>query len=258
MIFEGSKLDVNSLRITIYSGTNPVTASSVKYNINQNSVSYLTGDGTYDVGTGAYYPDVTLPLGLVNSTNIDWTIIASGVGTFTTRQTFTIYSNNLVTANTDIFSGKTKEYITLLRYALRDFNPDLYYRFNPAIDPERNYTDNYKQSVIWQDQELYYYLYLALSDVNSKPPLTKYTFDTLPAQYMQSFMASAKYQAVASKALNWAAEDYVFNVGQSTVSIERQDKYMRMYEVYFAQYQTLIEQTKKATEKFVTLRGKYV
>jgi hypothetical protein len=72
---------------------------------------------------------------------------------------------------------------------------------------------------IWEDEELYEYLLSAVDELNSSPPVTGVTMDTLPDRWRTNVLMRAAAFACGAASMNWIADEFSVD-GEERVTIK--------------------------------------
>jgi hypothetical protein len=81
---------------------------------------------------------------------------------------------------------------------------------------------------IWEDEELYEYLLMAVDELNSSPPVTGVTLDNLPDRWRTNILMRAGAFACGAVTLNWVADEFDYSISGVSLSIEKSSKYEAM------------------------------
>jgi len=230
--FRGTTLGPDDLDIIIRdTGGTPIDPFSIKYAIYDNTtgVEVLIGSPAatpVKISTGHYYADFAVPGDAnVGDWLIRWTIQETAVSPVVQSvQEFNIVADSVVLS----FTGDAglDGLIKSLRILLRDNNPDRNYRFRP---PEREqFIQGFTQvfGFIWEDEELLEYLYMAVDDFNTRPPVTGITINDIVSGPMRRWRTSILLRAGAfacfAVAMNWIADEFSV-AGEESVVVKTED-----------------------------------
>jgi hypothetical protein len=160
------------------------------------------------IGVGQYYASFTLPL----DSNIgDWVIrwnFRENVGCPLVEavQEFNVVSVNTTVSITGSAVGDLL--VRRLRVILRDNNPDRNYRFRPPAHEKFIQSQAQVFGYIWEDEELYEYLLMAIDDFNSAPPITGVTINDMPDRWRTAIILRAGAFACFAITMNWIADEF--------------------------------------------------
>lgn len=159
---------------------------------------------------------------------------------------------------TNIYSPCVTDLIRKMRFLVRDNNPDRNYRLRP---PQSEGTVGCYNSVfgyIWEDEELYQYLEIALWKWNAHPPETEElrNLDMLCARkpsWKASILWGALVNAAQALAYNWVSEEFNFSIGGVSLDLEKSSKYMDLKRNAEEQWDKLTEAKARTTKIFMGL-----
>lgn len=197
-------------------------------------------------GVGHYHVNATIPLD-------------ANVGTWTVRwhfredhdsplvqvvQEFAIVKAEIITKITD---DDTSAYmIKRLRIVLRDNNPDRNYRFRP---PE---TDRFIQAqaqvfgYIWEDEELYEYLLMAVDLFNSAPPVTRISLERIPSRWRTVVLQKAAAIACMAVAMNWVSDEFSYSISGVSLDINKSAQYQSMKSMFEEEFDKSLDMAKRS------------
>ena len=179
-------------------------------------------------GVGQYYVSATLPL----DSNIgDWIVrwnfrelVSSPI--IQVIQDFNIVGDAIITEVTT--STPFNAMIHRLRILLRDNNPDRNYRFRPPATEKFLQSQAQVFGYIWEEEELYEYILMAIDDFNSAPPATGITPGTIPDRWRTLLTIRAASYACMALALNWISDEFNYSISGVSLDIEKSSKYESM------------------------------
>jgi len=211
---KGYTLTQNDLKILIRDGAGAlVDPYYIRYSLYDytTGLEVLIGDPNRipaTTGTGQYYAGATLPL----DANIgDWLIRWNFRETPTSPLIEAVQEFNIVGSEIKVSvtgSPVADLLVKRLRILLRDNNPDRNYRFRPPS------SENFMQSqakvfgYIWEDEELYEYILMAIDDFNTAPPVTGVSLTSLPDRWRTAILLRAGAFACFALAANWIADEF--------------------------------------------------
>jgi len=232
--YQGQALTASDLKIIIrnVSGV-PVDPYYIRYSL----FDYTTGIEVLigipnripaTTGVGQYYVDAVIPL----DSNIgDWILRWNFNETPTSPLVEVVQDFNVVSQDVKITIAQTTAQDVLLRrlrILLRDNNPDRNYRFRPPSTEKFMQTRTQVFGYIWEDEELYEYLLAAVDELNSSPPVTGVTIDTLPDRWRTNVIMRAAAFACGAVTLNWIADEFDYSISGVSLSLEKSSKYEAM------------------------------
>lgn len=205
------------------------------------------------VGTGQFYVSTTIPL----DANIgDWIVrwnFRESVGSPLVQvvQEFNIVATTVVTSITNDSSEQVM--LRRLRIILRDNNPDRNYRFRPPSQEQFLQAQTQVFGYVWEDYELYEYLLMAVDFFNTAPPVTSIALNQTPDRWRSVVLLKAASIACGALALNWIVDEYDYSISGVSLSIEKSSKYQSMKESFEAEYDKVLELTKRSIKLIVGL-----
>lgn len=251
----GQALGPDDLKITIRDVNGaPVDPYAITYSIFDftTGVEVLIGAPNQmpePLGVGSFYVQTTIPL----DANIgDWVVRWNFRETPTSPVTQAVQEFNIVSENvvTGIGSGNPQAndsaLIRRLRIMLRDNNPDRNYRFRPPSTEQFIQTQTEVFGYIWEDEELYEYILIAIDMYNAAPPVTDISIMSMPNRWRSVILMAAAAQACRSLALNWIADEFSYSVSGVSLDLEKSSKYMAMKENYETEFDKALEQAKRS------------
>ncbi|MBD3262617.1 MAG: hypothetical protein GF334_13270 [Candidatus Altiarchaeales archaeon] len=188
-------------------------------------------------GTGQYYVDATIPL----DANIgDWLVRWNFRETAVSPLVQVVQEFNIVAecTTTSITETSTEDlFIRRLRIMLRDNNPDRNYRFRPPSHEKFIQAQTQVFGYIWEDEELYEYLLMAVDLFNGAPPITDITLGNMPTRWRTTIIMRAAGFACAAVAMNWIADEFSVR-GDEYVTLrtsegDKEEEYILTLEEFF-------------------------
>ena len=159
-------------------------------------------------GTGQYYVDARIPL----DANIgNWLIRWNFRETATSPLIEAVQEFNVVEDTVTVsITGSVDQDLLMkrLRIILGDNNPDRNYRFRPPEHEKFLQSQTQVFGYIWEDEQLYEYLIMAVDDFNTAPPVTGVTLDDLPDRWRTAVILRAASFACFSIAMIWIANEF--------------------------------------------------
>jgi hypothetical protein len=189
-------------------------------------------------GVGQYYVSTVIPL----DANIgDWVVRWNFNETPTSPLVEVVQNFNVVTQDVKTTIAQTTAQDTLLRrlrIILRDNNPDRNYRFRPPSTEKFMQTRTQVFGYIWEDEELYEYLLAAVDELNSSPPVTGVTMDTIPDRWRTNILMRAAAFACGAVTLNWIADEFDYSISGVSLTIDKSSKYEAMKSNFLQEWQS--------------------
>ena len=196
---------------------------------------------------GEYYAALMVPASAVpGDYRIRWTFKETSVTPEQqVVQEFAVVSDAVQTTATTM-SGAQALLVRKLRFMLGDNDPDRTYRFQP---PKGEGSIGCNDSVfgeIWTDEELLEFLKMALDQWNAMPPATEELCDLdAMSQRKPSWKAPILWGAVGTAAMmlafRWTSEEFDYNIGGISLSIDKSSKYQSLKENAEQQFTALAE-----------------
>jgi hypothetical protein len=108
---------------------------------------------------------------------------------------------------------------------------------------------------IWEDEEILEYIYMAIDDFNSRPPVTDLTLGGLfgsERRWRTAIIMRAAAFACFAIAMNWIVDEFSYSISGVSLDIEKSSKYQGMKDEYIQEYDKLVEAAKRSIK---ILRG---
>jgi hypothetical protein len=163
------------------------------------------------ISLGQYYADVVFAADAnIGDWVIRWTIQETAADpVYQSVQEFNIVGDSTIVS----FTGNSNldALIYSLRILLRDNNPDRNYRFRPPASMKFVQGQTQVFGFIWEDEELLEYIYMAIDDFNTYPPVTDLIVDNLwgsERRWRTAILLRAAAFAMFAIALNWIADEF--------------------------------------------------
>lgn len=176
-------------------------------------------------------------------------------------QEFAVVAEGTITGPTGGTDGSLTHHISecesdlirKLRFMLRDNNPDRNYHFRPPTGEGTVNCFNQVFGYIWEDEELYEYLEMALWKWNMHPPETEELCDITslckrkPA-WKAALLWGALVTAAQALSYNWIADEFDYSIGGISLSIEKSSKYESLKHNAEEQWDKLTEAKARTTK----------
>jgi hypothetical protein len=266
--FRGQQLGRQDLNIYLTNANNtPSSAANIYYGL----YDYTTGQGVLvgplqrnpvNPSIGEYYASVIIPLDAnLGNYRIKWTfqdVVGGEV-----RQVVQEFS--VVDKTTGLgpdgfgFPGGNdrpimKELAHRLRVLLRDNSPDRNYHFRPPTH-ERTIEQYSKVfGYIWEQNELYEYIDLALNMIIAYPPRTPFASVEQMVQSRREWttvlLTGAMLPALQAVRINWVADEFEYSIGGVSLNLDKASKYEAALTASTEQFDKQLEKA-KATVNFI-------
>ncbi len=249
----GSTTGPADLNITIRdTGGNLIDPFRLEYAVFDNSTGteVLIGspvNNPVKISTGQYYASVTVAADAnIGVWVIRWTIQEMAADpVYQSVQEFQVVGSNVIAS----FTGDANQdaLIHSLRIILRDNNPDRNYRFRPPASEKFIQGQTQVFGFIWEDEELLEYIYMAIDDFNSRPPVTGIAMHNLwssERRWRTTIILRAAAFACFAISMNWIADEFNYSISGVSLDIEKSSKYQSMKDEYINEYDKLVEQNK--------------
>ena len=262
---QGQELSRGDLDLFLKNASgNPTNAFSVTFSIycvdptTCDEILIGTADRTpVNPSVGEYYAALQVPpTAKVGTYRIRWNIQESaGAPVQQVVQEFCVVDSSSSTGTSSTYSTCEQELIDKLRFMLRDRSPDRNYRFRPPEGEGQVGCFNQVFGFIWEDEELYEFLEIALWKWNSFPPETESLCDlntlcTKKPTWRAPILWGAIVNAAMALAFNWVADEFSYSIGGISLDIEKSSKYMDLKRNAEEQFTKLTE-AKMMTTKFI-------
>lgn len=210
------------------------------------------------ISVGSYYAAVTIPAdGNIGSWRIRWTIQeASTEPVYQSVEEFAVVGDALITS----FTGNSAhdKLIHSLRILLRDNNPDRNYRFRTPSSDKFIQGQTQVFGFVWEDEELYEHLLMAIDDFNSRPPTTGIDINNITVgsekRWRTTILLRAAAFACFAISMNWILDEFTYSISGVSLDIEKSSKYQSMADTFVAEYDKVVEQNKLSIKIIKGLR----
>ena len=98
----------------------------------------------------------------------------------------------------------------------------------------------------WHDDILIECLDVAIGDVNTQPPITSFTYETMPVPWTTLILMRAKFEALTARASLEVAKEFQFGWGGVSVTIDRSQKYLSVSDKEWQAYNDRLKAAKLA------------
>lgn len=89
---------------------------------------------------------------------------------------------------------------------------------------------------IWEDEELYEFLQMAVEDYNSAPPVTGITLFNMPDRWSTLIVLRAGAFALMAITANWIANEFSYSISGISLDLEKSSKYESLKNNFIAEY----------------------
>lgn len=209
------------------------------------------------ISTGHYYAQYTIPGDAnIGVWRIRWTIQETSVSpVYQSVEEFNVVGSGVIASFTG--DANLDALIYSLRIILRDNNPDRNYRFRPPASEKFIQGQTQVFGFIWEDEELLEYLYMAVDDFNSRPPVTDIDFNNLfgsERRWRTTIILRAAAFACFAIAMNWIADEFSYSISGVSLDIEKSSKYQGMKDEFITEYDKIVEENKESIKIIKGLR----
>jgi len=163
------------------------------------------------VSVGQYYAQVIIPADAnIGDWLIRWTIQEHATDpVYQSVQLFNVIGSNMIPS----FTGDPNfdKLLHTFRVLLRDNNPDRNYRFRPPESEKFIQGQTQVFGYIWEDEELVEYIYMAVNDFNTRPPVTGIDVADLwgsERRWQAPVLLRACWWACYAVAMSWIANEF--------------------------------------------------
>lgn len=177
------------------------------------------------ISTGQYYAQVVIAADTnIGNYRCRWIIQESSTDpVYQTVQEFNVVGDSTITS----FTGNSEldKLLYSLRILLRDNAPDRNYRARPPASEKFIQGQTQVFGFIWEDEELLEYLYMAVDDFNTYPPVTGITIEDVTGsmrRWRTAILLRAGAFACFAIAMNWIADEFSVS-GDELIRIKDQD-----------------------------------
>jgi len=239
--FPGYTLTQDDLKIVIRDSMGaPTDPYYIRYSLFDVTTSMEVLIGANDripatTGVGQYYSNATLPL----DSNIgNWLIRWNFRETVSSPLIEAVQEFNVVGQGTVIsITGNAAQDLLIkrLRILLRDNNPDRNYRFRPPSREEFLQAQAQVFGYIWEEEELYEYVLMAIDFFNSAPPVTGIDINNLPDRWRTTVLMRAAGMACGALAMNWIADEMGYSISGVSLDLEKSSKYESMKNNFYGE-----------------------
>ena len=107
---------------------------------------------------------------------------------------------------------------------------------------------------IWEDEELYEYLLMAVDDFNTAPPVTGIVITNIPDRWRTAILIRAAAFACFAVAMTWVANEFAYSISGVSLDIQKSQSYSNMKDGFTAEYDKLKEQAKASIKIVMGLK----
>lgn len=209
------------------------------------------------MSTGKYYAEVVIPADAnIGDWLIRWTIQETAADpVYQSVQEFNVVGQSTVVSITGDVNFDAL--VHSLRVLLRDNNPDRNYRFRPPASEKFIQGQTQVFGFIWLDEELIEYIYMAVDDFNTRPPITDLVVSDLwnsERRWRTAILLRAASFAMFAIALNWIADEFSYSISGVSLDIEKSSKYQTMKDQFINEYDKVVEAAKRSIKIIKGLR----
>lgn len=99
---------------------------------------------------------------------------------------------------------------------------------------------------IWEDEELYEYLLMAVDDFNTAPPVTGISLHNMPIRWRSVILLKAASRACGAVAMNWVADEFTYSLSGISLDINKSAQYMQMKDSFEQEFDKSLDLTKRS------------
>ena len=255
--YPGQKLSDKDLYIVVRNHLgHPVDPYYIRYEVFQR-ISGLDilispqGQSPLKLGVGHFYANYVVPGdALPGDYYIKWTFKETPSSDDRTAiQEFAVVTSSVLIESP--YSDKETTLIRKLRFILRDNNPDRNYHFMPPAQEEVVQGFTQKFGYVWEDEELFEYIDVAVSELNNRPPREDWTVSSLPDRLYALILTNAAAIALRALSINWAHDEWSGDVSGIGLNLEKSSKYLAIKENLEASYAKQIDEYKDFGVRYI-------
>jgi hypothetical protein len=234
VFYPGQTLGQDDLKISIRdSGGQYVDPFYIRYSLFDNTTGVEVLIGAPDripatTGTGMFYVNATLPLDAnIGDWVVRWNFRETAISPLVqVAQEFGLVKIEVIKSITGNDTGDLL--LRRLRILLRDFHPDRNYRFRPPSSEKFLQAQAQVFGYLWEDEELYEFVLMAIDDFNTAPPVTGIDINNMPDRWRTTLLMRAAGMACGAMTVNQIADEFNYSISGVSLSIERSSKYESM------------------------------
>ena len=260
--YRGQQLGSDDLNVFLENSSgHPTNAAEIHYAL----YDFTTGEEVLlgpprrdpaNPSVGCYYASIIVPLDAnIGAYRVRWTFrerIGSAVNQVV--QEFDVVDK--ATLDTALYSCCEEDMIRRLRILLRDNNPDRNYHFRPPAHEATIGQFNRVFGYVWEDHELQEFVQRSVDRIAASPPRTPFTnCDQLVQCYPEwrtLLLNGAMMDALFALMINWIADEFDYNIGGVSLTIEKSSKYESAYGAMRDSFDTQLERAKQTVK---SIRG---
>lgn len=258
--YKGQQLGSDDLNVFLENASgHPTNAAEITYAL----YDFTTGQEVLlgsprrtpaNPSVGCYYASVIVPLDAnIGAYRVRWTFRERlGGPVHQVVQEFEVIDK--ATLDTALYTCCEEDMIRRLRILLRDNNPDRNYHFRPPAHETTIGQFNRVFGYIWEDEELQEFIQRSLDRISAAPPKTYFaTCDQLiqnHPEWRTLLLNGAMMDALFALMINWISDEFDYNIGGVSLTIERSSKYESAYNAMKDSFDTQLERA-KATVKYI-------
>ena len=203
------------------------------------------------LGVGKYYAKYQIPSdALAGDYYIRWTFKdAPDSADMSAVQEFAVVTGSVIISNP--FASAATSLIRKLRFILRDNNPDRNYHFMPPAQEEVVQGFTQKFGYVWEDEELYEYIDIAISEVNNYPPREGWDMSSLPSRMFSMVLNYAATVAIRALAVSWAHQEWDGSISGVSLNLEKSAKYQSLMANFEESFKAQLTEHKEFGVRFI-------
>ena len=209
------------------------------------------------MSVGQFYAQVVIPADAnIGDWIIRWTIQEQSTDpVYQSAELFNVVGDSSIIS----FTGDASlDYlIHRLRILLRDNNPDRNYRFRPPESAKFIQGQTQVFGFVWEDEELLEYIYMAIDDFNTRPPVTGIDVTDLSGtmkRWRTAILLRAAAFACFAISLNWILNEFSYSISGVSLDLEKSSKYQAVKDEFISEYDKVVEAAKQSIKIIVGLR----
>ena len=177
------------------------------------------------ISTGQYYAQVVIPADAnIGNWLIRWTIQEISTDpVYQSVQPFNVVGDSTIVSFTG--DANVDKLLYSLRTLLRDNNPDRNYSFRPPSKEKFIQGQTQVFGFVWEDEELLEYIYMAIDDFNTRPPVTGLFISDLWGSMKRwrtaILLRGAAFACFAAMA-NWIVDEFSVD-GKEMITVKDQN-----------------------------------
>ena len=260
VFYPGQSLGQDDLKISIRDCNGQyVDPFYIRYSLFDNTTGVEVLIGASDripatTGTGMFYVNATLPLDAnIGDWVVRWNFRETAISPLVqVAQEFGLVKIEVVKDITGNVTGDLL--LRRLRILLRDNAPDRNYRFRAPASEKFLQAQAQVFGYLWEDEELYEHILMAIDTFNTAPPVTGIDINNLPDRWRTTLLMRAAGSACGAMTMNQIADEFNYSISGVSLSIERSSKYESMKRNFYEEADKSQELAKRSIKIIKGLR----